>query len=332
MTWTAEEWQALHHVLSGEPQISRRLNDSAWRRKWTPYRRDFYSVFQTLWTRRLISKERNEALGTPALSRGSMRWGSYRLVQVAGQRVLLFKSDLHINTDGAGLPLRQLIAQILEDARPSLLLSVGTSGGVRVEDGLGDCLVTNAARFRLSDEFETASFNEQSFRSRWKPARRLLGKAERMLLPMVEFPLEPPTPHYPVGEIRPTAHTPRIKLVDAPILTTDFFEYGTTDNDLHRLGCCVEMDDAVVAMVAEQSGTPYGFIRNISDPVINAELPRPLQMAWAVVTYRRLGVYTSFNSAVATWALIAGAQAAPEESEAPAVELEPRPPPGSGGS
>ena len=67
------------------------------------------------------------------------------------------------------------------------------------------------------------------------------------------------------------------------------------------------MDDAVIAKVIEEnkSRTKYGFVRNISDPVINGALPRGLQTAWAVVTYQTKGLFTSYNGALATWAMIA---------------------------
>ena len=50
------------------------------------------------------------------------------------------------------------------------------------------------------------------------------------------------------------------------------------------------------------------YVRNVSDPVINGDLPHALQVAWAVVTYQLQGLATSYNGAIATWALIAGGQ------------------------
>ena len=49
-------------------------------------------------------------------------------------------------------------------------------------------------------------------------------------------------------------------------------------------------------------------IRNVSDPVINADLPRApvdMQAHWAVWYYETFGYWTSVNSAIATWAMIA---------------------------
>jgi hypothetical protein len=91
-----------------------------------------------------------------------------------------------------------------------------------------------------------------------------------------------------------------------PIITTDTFLFGTTTNHLERLGCAIEMDDAVVGMICAPRSVDFGFIRSISDPVINGYLPWDLQRTWAGYIYEECGLYTSFNSALATWAVIAG--------------------------
>jgi nucleoside phosphorylase len=315
MTWTSAEWDALHYVFSNglEPLPAKPSENAKWRETWRPYRRDFYKVFQTLWTRRLIYERMNRQPGAPALAPGQMRWGSYCMVRVGKTRVLLFKSDLHLNQDGEGLPLITLVEQIIEDARPGLILSTGTSGGTMRDHILGDTVVTNAAKFRLSDKFQTASFNNVLYTSKWTPPKTYLAAAENLLIKVDEYPVSPPTSHFNAHvTINPTRkRDPKIHILPAPILTTDYFEFGTTTYELEKEGCCVEMGDAVIAMVCAshnagntQSNVEYGFLRNISDPVINANLPRDLQVAWAVRTYQRKGLLTSFNSAIATWAMI----------------------------
>jgi hypothetical protein len=52
-------------------------------------------------------------------------------------------------------------------------------------------------------------------------------------------------------------------------------------------------------------------IRNLSDPQINGALPtKPaslnMQTHWAVWYYEKYGYWTSVNSALTTWAVIAG--------------------------
>jgi hypothetical protein len=87
---------------------------------------------------------------------------------------------------------------------------------------------------------------------------------------------------------------------------TDSFMFGTTTNNLDRLGCIVEMDDAVIGMVCQEHDTPFGFVRNVSDPAIKGDLPETLQTAWARYIYEQRGLYTSFNGALATSSVIAG--------------------------
>lgn len=308
LTWTSAEWKALHHVFLGKDvPLPTKKDDQSWRDAWLPYRRDFYTVIQPLWTHRLMQGRRNLSSGVPSLSRSQLRWGSWAMVKVAGRRVLLFKSELHINTDGETLPLRQLVRQILEECQPLLILSTGTSGGVDPDHGLGDVVVTTGAKFHLGDEFGSAGFNGRTYRSSWTVPQTKLARAEALMMAVDEYSVEPPTDHYePDALLRPKPHQPKAIVSDLPLLTTDFFEYGTTSANLHKEGCCVEMDDAVVAMICDERSVPYCFVRNISDPVINSALPRELQVAWAVVTYLGKGLFTSFNSALTVWALIAG--------------------------
>ena len=52
-------------------------------------------------------------------------------------------------------------------------------------------------------------------------------------------------------------------------------------------------------------------VRNCSDPQINGDLPTSppsmsLQATWAVWYYQAFGYWTSVNSALATWGVIAG--------------------------
>jgi hypothetical protein len=176
--------------------------------------------------------------------------------------------------------------------------------------------VTNAGKFRFGQEFESAAFNTQTETSSWQPSLTHLATAESLLMKVKEHDVGPPTAHFGAVTIKPNPpRDSKIHVDSRPVLTTDFFEFGTTDNGLQNRGCCVEMDDAIIGMVCNTNPSgkkiPFGFVRNVSDPVITGELsepdfPRILQVAWAVATYQAQGLYTSFNGALATWAMIAG--------------------------
>ena len=99
-----------------------------------------------------------------------------------------------------------------------------------------------------------------------------------------------------------------------PILTTDFFEFGTSTNGLGKKGCGVEMGDAVFGMVAKKLGAAAPEVARHPQRLRPADQRRPpgrhagglnMQAHWAVWYYETYGYWTSVNSAIATWAIIA---------------------------
>lgn len=52
-------------------------------------------------------------------------------------------------------------------------------------------------------------------------------------------------------------------------------------------------------------GIAYGSVRNISDPVQNATLPQKIQAHWGQAINDAYGFYTSYNGAIAAWAVLA---------------------------
>ena len=141
---------------------------------------------------------------------------------------------------------------------------------------------------------------------------------------LVDPPFAPPTDnfvfhHAPINPTKP--NQPKIRLEQDgrdmpewhPILTTDYFEYGTTENRLDKEGCAVEMGDAALGLAASEHPNPphWLVIRNMSDPVINGKLPAKQfklneQTTWAVGYYTAYGKWTSVMSALATWGILAG--------------------------
>lgn len=313
ITWTRAEWDALDYVFTDERSLPDPPDDVVWDNKWRSWRRDFYTIYPDLWSRRLIGAYQRMGTGTPALNRGAERWGSYFRARVGSKRVLLLKSELHLNQDGERLPVAALVRRCVLETGASLVLSTGTAGGVDAEQVLGDAMVTNAARFRLDQEFGNAAFNNVVHTSSYNPPDTMVEAANKIFMPVPEIEMVPPTAHFPEGtRLEAEDRPPTMKIDPRPILTTDFFEFGTTRNGLEREGCACEMGDAVIGRVIDElneerdgEDVRYGFIRNVSDPVINGDLPGELQTAWAVLTYQRLGLETSYNGSIATWALIA---------------------------
>jgi hypothetical protein len=312
ITWTVDEVNALADVLTPKFRVA----------KWYQYKRHFED--------RYASRIRK---GAPSMRHRML--GSYFLSQVGDHSVLCFKSELHLNQDGvktgdgtATLPVKDLFLQIVDEAKPKVILTVGTAGSVFLDFGLGDVVVTRAAKFRLSDEFSKEAFNAKVFKNDWTIPTKHLDTAEKLMQQvaanLAEPPFGPPTKRFPFDEplIEPPANHPKIRLDGKdmkpfhPILTTDYFEFGTSANHLDEQGAAVEMGDAVLGLaLAEVSDPPkWAVVRNMSDPQINGDLPDEgfrlnQQTEWAVAYYLNYGYHTSVCSALATWGIIAGLKA-----------------------
>lgn len=309
VTWTAAEHQALADVFT--PGHARG--------RWYRYDRRFAEHYVPL-----------IRPGAPALA--VRRLASWFPTSVGQVSIVAVKSELHLNQDGirtgdgtATLPVADLFRQLIAEVQPKVVLTIGTAGAVYEDHELGDVVVTRAARFRLSQEFVNEPFNDVIYRSDWQIPTTHLGRAKtlmRTLEPRLKEPsFGPPTTRYPVpgGLVEPPANRPDIKLdgdnlpAFHPMLTTDYFEFGTSLNHLDTQGSAVEMGDAVLGLVCAEMADPprWAIVRNISDPQINGELPTlagPLNMQihWAVWFYEAFGYWTSVSGALATWGIVAG--------------------------
>ena len=304
ITWTVDEVAGLAQVLT--PGVSPD--------RWHKYARGFDGYKPKIRPR------------APAAN--SRRLGSYLPTRIGNKRVLCMKSELHLNQDGvttgvgtATLPVKDFFLQIIREAKPKLVLTIGTAGSVYEKIGLGDVVVTRAAKFRLQNEFRNEPFNGQSYHSDWVLPTDRLDDAERLMRTLSSEILEPPTKRfrYKGDPITTPGNRPQIRLDGRdiaefhPILTTDFFEYGTSANQLNREGAAVEMGDAALGLACAELADPsnWAAIRNMSDPTINGDLPSkefPLneQTTWAVGYYTAYGRWTSTLGALATWGIIAG--------------------------
>lgn len=310
ITWTVDELAGLAQILT--PGVSAQ--------RWHRYTRHF-TDYQP--------KIRPHA---PAAT--SRRLGSYLPTRVGNTTVLCIKSELHLNQDGiktgegtATLPVKDFFKQIITEVRPSVFLTIGTAGSVFDNFQLGDVVITRAAKFRLQNEFRNELFNGQTYRSDWALPISHLGDAGMLMknftAELAEPPFGPPHPGFTFtgSPLEAPPNDPDIKLELGtrdmpefhPILTTDYFEYGTTANRLDREGAAVEMGDATLGLACTELDDPprWAVVRNMSDPVINGDLPAKQfhlneQTTWAVGYYTAYGRWTSTIGAIATWAILAG--------------------------
>jgi hypothetical protein len=198
---------------------------------------------------------------------------------------------------------------------------------VAPEQDLGDVVVSRAAKFRCQSEFANEPYNGKTYKSDWQVPKARFSAARRLMQgfadELVEPGFAPPTKRYPFDgpPLQPTSpNVPDIKLDGDdfaefhPILTADFYEFGTSANGLDEQGCAVEMGDAALGLACSELDEPprWACVRSISDPAINADLPthadieRNMQAVWATWYYKTYGYWTSVNGALATWAIVAG--------------------------
>jgi len=310
ITWTVDELVGLARVLTPDVAPVR----------WHRYARKFAEY------------EPKIRRGAPAAT--SRRLASYMPTRIGSTSVLCVKSELHLNQDGvktgtgtATLPVKDLFKQIIEETGARLVLTIGTAGSVFTDFGLGDVVITRAVKFRLQNEFRNEPFNGQVFRSDWALPTTHLTTAENLMRTLVgqlaEPGFGPPHPGFAFAGplLKAPANDPDIKLELGgrdmpefhPILTTDYFEYGTTTNHLDAEGAAVEMGDAALGLACSELADPpqFAVVRNMSDPVINGDLPAKQfhlneQTTWAVGYYTGYGVWTSTIGALATWGVLAG--------------------------
>ena len=279
VTWTVDEGHALSRVLtpgkdSHDDYISYTHNFAAIAAKMRP--------------------------GCPALN--AKRLGAYWTTTIGKKSVLVFKSDSHMSQDGPQLPNIDVWRQIVEEARPQLVITTGTAGGIGKEFEVGDVIVSPLVRFDCTAKFKAEPFAKASFassaaRAAYFATARSLFKANAAQLP------------------KDNTRLPKIVRVapgnlSASIVTTDFFGFDTSDNHykLQGLGDASEMGDAVLGLVASQMGQSaprWLAIRNVSDPQIKADgLTLKQQAALAAQIYKAFGRWSSVCSAIACWASI----------------------------
>lgn len=294
ITWAEAEWAALVHVFcsSGTSMPYSKRNADSWN-GWVKYDQ-----------------------GVPS---GLDDWGFYRLVQVGTNKVLLFKSDTHYDASQGEQNLEALTNLFIQNVKPKLILSIGTAGGARNTDPVGTVNVVRADVLYESNQPQNVW---PSYSSAWKPNWTVLGNNGfgKLLFPIPTTAGDLASigtqfnkfynSNYPLSELNPDnlnmgASVPAINNLTAagtPLVTAKSFVVATTSGNLANFAC-VEMDDAVIAKAAAGK-TPFGSIRNISDPIQNAQLPEKFQGNWGEAIYTAYGMYTSYNGAIAAWAVL----------------------------
>jgi hypothetical protein len=247
-------------------------------------------------------------------------WGKYRLVEIQSKTVMLFKSNTHLDWPGQQY-LEDLIYKFIDYVKPSLILSIGTAGGASPQDHIGTVRGVSAGTL------DTGSGTWPTYSNAWSADWAVLNQSgfSKLLfaIPTTQSDLQSLcdqlnqyygyNPPYTLDQLNPTDlnmgdSSPAIDNQtggSTPLLTTSTFVVGTTAGNYQQYAV-IEMDDAVIGKVCQENNVAFGFIRNVSDPVQNAALSSDVQGNWGSCIYDAYGLYTSYNGALATWAILAG--------------------------
>jgi Phosphorylase superfamily len=278
VTWTVDEGHALSRVLTPG-------KDS--RNDYVSYTHNFAA----------ISKKMRK--GCPALL--AKRLGAFWTTKIGKKSVLVFKSDSHMSQDGPQLPNIDVWRQIIQEVKPTLVITTGTAGGIGKQFEVGDVIVSPVVRFDCISKFKRQPFAQAHYSSvaakstQFAKARSLF-KANSGQLPKDNT--RPPK----IVRVAPTA-------LKSSVVTTDFFGFDTSDNHfkLRGLGDVSEMGDAILGLVASEmddSAPRWLAIRNVSDPQIKAEGTLRQQEQIAAQIYKGFGRWSSVCSAITCWASI----------------------------
>jgi nucleoside phosphorylase len=209
-----------------------------------------------------------------------------------------------MSTDGSKLPLRDLWKQVIQEVKPKLVVTTGTAGGIGSDLKVGDVVIGRKARFDCSKTFVNASFNRKLYTNKRSVPVSQLQFAVDSLFPVnaIQLPENSRNPKI-YYDLSPSSQPPTI-------VSTDFFGFdNSTDTyKLQGLGAAVEMDDATLGLACQDMEKPPDWftVRNASDPQMDGSLPLQEQKKRASQVYEKYGYWTTIDSAIATWALIAG--------------------------
>lgn len=280
LTYTVSEGYAVADILTPGLDTT----------QWTQYRNGWPAL------RKLITGNRAPALHF-------QRAGLWALTGIGTARAVVFKSDLHPATDGSKLPMVELWRQLIDQVKPSLVITTGTAGGVGADTVLGDVVVSAHVRWDCTKQFSHSAFAHSEYTSAVTLNPSDFTVAEQTLIPVNATRL-------PSG-----TRLPKIWLDEpaAPVstLTTDFFafddaadHYGLRTAD--PAARAVEMDDAALGLAVSSLPEPPDWVsvRNASDPQMDGP-DLATETAQAAAIYEKYGQITSWCSALACWALIA---------------------------
>ena len=302
ITWTTAEAQTLSSVFTSNHDFEA---------TWYPYTYGAKALLSEIPAALLNEKANADSLGKGII-------GYFNVVTVNGKTVVLFKSELHPSEDGNKLPVIGLINQAAAEVAPSLLITTGTGGAIGSSLEAGDAVITNTARFYLTNPASYAAYpgitnSVQLTSPSISFSSTYITKCNQQITTLIEPDLTTiaKEKNYPGPTRNPTIFhndVPGTKVFDV-VSSNGFSLDDKNDTDgLQQLGSVNDMDDAFILYgLSQNTGTaklPWLSIRNISEPQA-PNLLKATQTEWEDM-YDAYGTYTTYNSAFACWAVICG--------------------------
>jgi Phosphorylase superfamily len=281
VTWTAAEASAMATLFTpGHPLA-----------EWYEYRHNVASYVPQVTGGRAPFND-----STADMARYYHSLGLYFPCTIRGQRVLLFKSGLHLDYDGPQFPVRRLMNEIAQAVEPKVFITTGTGGGIGADVRLGDVVVAGTVKFDCKAQFKSEPWATKSYTPSPLPARALAAMTPALM-------------GVNAARISGARPTPQIYSSSGDaVVTTDVFAFDdSTDHyGLQGLGRACDMGDAMVANALQSfQSMSWHSIRNASDP----QIPNPdhnIEEAnkQAGLIYAKYGGLTTAASLIATWAII----------------------------
>ena len=279
VTWTVAEGQALADALTP------RMPSTTWK----PYAHQWDTYVPQLTTR------------SPARQAGCL--GYVARTKIGEVDVLLIKSELHLATDAISAPVVAFWRQIIDEARPSLVISTGTAGGIGAETQLGDVFVVTNAKFNCTKDFKSKPWAQRQFTGAAIHAESYASIFGALTAPNA-------------GHLFPVALRPPVLTFGASaggLETVDYFGFANSTDTFgiarnYPDARTEEMDDATLPLALAELPSPplWCSIRNASDPQVSSDIGDiEAQRRWANQIYKRYGYWTTIGSAIGTWAVIA---------------------------
>lgn len=301
ITWTTAETQALSAVFTGNHDF---------KTTWYPYKHNA-ATFLNETPAAII----NESANADSLKLGIV--GYYTAVTFNGKKVNLFKSEFHPADDGDKLPIIDLIVQAATETNPSLVITTGTAGAIGSYLEVGDAVITGKARFFLMSPMSYAAYpgitNGLELSSTASFKMDYVTKANSSATSLVKQDLTDIAQQkkYPGPTRNPAIfynNVPNAVKYDAVSANGFSLDDKANTDGLQQLGVFNEMNDAFVAFALSQNAAtkklPWLSIRNMSEPQA-PDLSKATKTEWENM-YTAFGLYTTYNSAFACWAVICG--------------------------